>query len=105
MRNKILDDLLIEKGFFQWLKKEFTSNNIDQLEGSLGMELSLYQKFLREEHKLIVIPAYIYEYDNTPYSYWIYKERNSSPLNEWKHDYSTYEEALKNGLIEALKLL
>ena len=66
---------------------------------------SLLAKWLREEHHLIVIVAYQYEHDSTPYSYWIYKENNSLPLNQWINDLHTYEEALELGLIEALKLI
>lgn len=66
---------------------------------------SLLAKWLREEHHLIVIVAYQYEYDSTPYSYWIYKENNSLPLNQWINDLNTYEEALEIGLQEALKLI
>ena len=66
---------------------------------------SLLAKWLREEHHLIVIVAYQYEHDSTPYSYWIYKENNSLPLNQWINDLKTYEEALELGLIEALKLI
>ena len=66
---------------------------------------SLLAKWLREEHHLIVIVAYQYEYDSTPYSYWIYKENNSLPLNQWINDLKTYEEALEAGLQEALKLI
>lgn len=32
---------------------------------------SLLQKWLREKHKIILIINYQYEYDSTPYSYWI----------------------------------
>ena len=66
---------------------------------------SLLAKWLREEHHLIVTVAYQYEYDSTPYSYWIYKENNSSPLNQWVNDLNSYEEALEFGLQEALKLI
>ena len=66
---------------------------------------SLLQKWLREVHKLIVIVAYQYEHDSTPYSYWIYKENNSLPLNPWINDLNIYEEALELGLQEALKLI
>ena len=66
---------------------------------------SLLAKWLREEHHLIVIVAYQYEHDSTPYSYWIYKENNSLPLNQWINDLKTYEEALELGLEESLKLI
>ena len=66
---------------------------------------NLLQKWLREEHHLIVIVAYQYEHDSTPYGYWVYKENNSLPLNQWIHDLHTYEEALEKGLQEALKLI
>ena len=66
---------------------------------------SLLQKWLREKHHLIIIIAYQYEHDSTPYSYWIYKENNSLPINQWVNDLNTYEEALEVGLQEALKLI
>jgi len=66
---------------------------------------SLLQKWLREKHKIVLIVGYQYEHDSTPYSYWIYKENNSLPLNQWINDLKTYEEALELGLIEALKLI
>lgn len=66
---------------------------------------SLLQKWLREKYKLIVTISYQYEFDSTPYSYWIYKENESLPLNQWIHDLNTYEEALELGLQEALKLI
>ena len=66
---------------------------------------SLLQKWLREKHHLIIIVAYQYEYDSTPYSYWIYKESQPLPINQWVDDLSTYEEALEIGLQEALKLI
>ena len=66
---------------------------------------SLLQKWLREKHHLIIIIAYQYEHDSTPYSYWIYKENNSLPINQWVNDLNTYEEALEMGLQESLKLI
>ena len=66
---------------------------------------SLLQKWLRKKYHLIIIVAYQYEYDSTPYSYWIYKEFQSLPINQWVNDLNTYEEALEVGLQEALKLI
>lgn len=66
---------------------------------------SLLQKWLREKYKIILIIGYQYEYDSTPYSYWIYKEEQSLPINQWVDDLETYEEALEKGLQEALKLI
>ena len=66
---------------------------------------SLLQKWLRETHHLIITIAYQYEHDSTSYSYWIYKENNSLPINQWVNDLNTYEEALELGLQEALKLI
>ena len=66
---------------------------------------SLLQKWLREKHHLIIIVAYQYEHDSTPYSYWIYKKFQSLPINQWVNDLNTYEEALEVGLQEALKLI
>ena len=60
------------------------------------------QTWLRNNHNLILIVRYVYEFDSTPYSYLIYKEGQSSPFNEWVNDFSTYEEALEAGLIETL---
>ena len=66
---------------------------------------SLLQKWLREKHKIILIIGYQYEDDLTPYSYWIYKEGESLPINQWVDDLKTYEQALELGLQEALKLI
>ena len=66
---------------------------------------SLLQKWLREKHHLIIIVAYQYEHDSTPYSYWIYKENNSLPINQWVNDLNTYEEALEAGLQKALSCI
>ena len=87
---------------------EFTVGELDKLpisNNSKQIEYCFLQKWLREEHHLIVIVAYQYEHDSTPYSYWIYKENNSLPLNQWINDLKTYEEALEMGLQEALKLI
>lgn len=64
---------------------------------------SLLQKWLREVHKLIVNVGYVWEYDSTPYTFFIYNEGHSSPINSWVHDYTSYEQALEKGLQEALK--
>ena len=66
---------------------------------------SLLQKWLREKHKIVLIIGYQYEDDLTPYSYWIYKEGESLPINQWVDDLKTYEQALELGLQEALKLI
>ena len=66
---------------------------------------SLLQRWLREVHKLIVTVNYIYEYDSTPYTSFIYKEGDSVPTNKWEFDFETFEEALEKGLFEALKLI
>ena len=66
---------------------------------------SLLQKWLREKHHLIIIVAYQYEHDSTPYSYWSYKESQSLPINQWVNYLKTYEEALEMGLQDALKLI
>lgn len=65
----------------------------------------LLQKWLREKYHLIIIVAYQYEHDSTPYSYWIYKENNSLPINQWVNDLNTYEEALEAGLQKALSCI
>lgn len=65
---------------------------------------SQLQKWLRDQ-KVIVLPGYHYEFDSTPYTYWIYREFESTPLNEWVHDFKSYEEALEEGLKEGLKIL
>lgn len=66
---------------------------------------SFLQKWLREKHRLIVLVGYNYEYDSTPYTYWIYKENESNPINQWVNDLHTYEDALELGLQETLKLI
>ncbi len=63
------------------------------------------QKWLREEHNLIIVISYIYEFDSTPYTYFILRKGESSPINEWKEDFSTYEQALEAALIHTLNLI
>ena len=99
-----------EKGFkklcdFSYDEDGILTGNCEQSYNYVAPTQSLLQKWLREEHHLIVIVAYQYEHDSTPYSYWIYKENNSLPLNQWINDLKTYEEALEKGLQEALKLI
>ena len=66
---------------------------------------SLLQKWLREKYHLIIIVEYQYEYGSTPYSYWIYKENDSLPINQWVNNLNTYEEALEAGLQKALSCI
>lgn len=66
---------------------------------------SLLQKWLRDKHNLILQVNYIYECDFTPYTFFIYREGDSTPLNKWEYDFHTYEEALEIGLQETLKLI
>ena len=92
-----------EKHFEGLFKKEWEYNTKESLRYYFWMcEL---QKWLREKYKLVVIISYQYEFDSTPYSYWIYKKYNSLPINQWIDDLKTYEEALELGLLEALKLI
>ena len=111
----IYNDALTFKDSIWDCNGEFWYNLIEDEEG-IGAQLyepikypaptqSLLQKWLREQHKIILIIGYQYEYDSTPYSYWIYKEGQSSPINQWVDDLETYEEALEKGLQEALKLI
>ena len=99
-----------EKGFkklcdFSYDEDGILTGNCEQSYNYVAPTQSLLQKWLREEHHLIVIVAYQYEHDSTPYSYWIYKENNSLPLNQWINDLKTYEEALELGLEKALNLI
>ena len=104
-----------EKGFFNGDIFYFFKNNgeltyKDRSDKFVSYDISsptqsLLQKWLREKHHLIIIVAYQYEHDSTPYSYWIYKELQSLPINQWVNDLNTYEEALELGLQEALKLI
>ena len=84
---------------------ELENHNSSDFDRYSAPTQSLLQKWLREKHHLIIIVAYQYEYDSTSYSYWIYKENNSLPINQWVNDLNTYEEALEMGLQEALKLI
>ena len=113
MREQVIEietkRLAREKGFELSQRVIISSPHPKESNGSFtddrGITQSLLQKWLREEHHLIVIVAYQYEYDSTPYSYWIYKERESLPINQWINDLKTYEEALEIGLQQALKLI
>lgn len=99
-----------EKGFkrlcdFSYDEDGMITGNCEQAYNFVAPTQSLLQKWLREKHHLIIIVAYQYEHDSTPYSYWIYKELQSLPINQWVNDLNTYEEALELGLQEALKLI
>lgn len=69
---------------------------------------SLLQKWLREVHKIIVEPWF---YDNSNDFSVTYAIKVAYPKTWHEHDefvgddYKTYEEALEQGLIEALKLI
>ena len=80
---------------------ELENHNSSDFDRYSAPTQSLLQKWLREKHHLIITVAYQYEYDSTPYSYWIYKKFQSL----WVNDLNTYEEALELGLQEALKLI
>jgi len=71
------------------------------------------QTWLRDEHKIIVVPVYSYN-DNPHYSVHIEiiekmeKDENSVLISGIDFEpmlFETYEEALERGLVEALKLI
>ena len=99
-----------EKGFkklcdFSYDDDGILTGNCEQSYNYVASTQSLLQKWLREKHHLIIIIAYQYEHDSTPYSYWIYKEFQSLPINQWVNDLNTYEEALEAGLQKALSCI
>lgn len=65
----------------------------------LAVTQSLLQRWLREKYKIIVEVGY-YDYDNWNYSVW-----NPSRFENSDPNFQTYEEALEEGLYEALKLI
>lgn len=60
---------------------------------------SLLQKWLRDEHKKVVtINPHFYDYSGTKYNYRIYVHKDN-------REFDTYEQALEEGLKEALNSL
>ena len=108
-----------EKGFTEFCFHKFNKDiNGDYEESSIMANIhdhvietynrptqSFLQKWLMEKHRLIVLVSYNYDYDLTPYAYWIYKENESDPINQRVNDLHTYEDALELGLQETLKLI
>jgi hypothetical protein len=115
--------LAFEKGFIDvhlltWLfyekdgrffNQEYEIGNPDYI-CSTQSEL---QTWLRDEHKIIVVPVYSYN-DNPHYSVHIEiieemeRDENSVLISGIDFEpmlFETYEEALERGLVEALKLL
>jgi len=68
---------------------------------------SLLQKWLREEHEIVLIVGLDdYADCNTfKFTYWGYKKGDFKPCVKTDEMYSTWEEALEKGLEEALKLI
>jgi len=72
---------------------------------------SLLQKWLREEKDIIVEPIFDFTRESFPYHCNVMHSVSSKGDFRWLGckssytDYTTYEEALEAGLIEALKLL
>ena len=107
-----LAKLAKDKGFtVHTVTTKFTNDYLLGGKNVMITEMCIYlwmcelQKWLREKHHLIIIVAYQYEHDSTPYSYWIYKELQSLPINQWVNDLNTYEEALEAGLQKALSYI
>lgn len=67
---------------------------------------SLLQRWLREKHNFHISIGLNLHGDN-PKSFWISFENllKGSIIDVKEHDYTTYEEALEIGLVEALKLI
>jgi len=68
---------------------------------------SLLQKWLREKHKIVVIPRY---YHNEIANGYVYDYRITDIAGKYEDygfvdDYKTYEEALEEGLVAALKII
>ena len=61
---------------------------------------SLLQKWLREEHNILVITDY--DVNHKMYFYWMITDETRGIKRDF---YSTYEKALEKGLQEALKLI
>lgn len=105
-----------EKGFNWicdngWIKGMFT-NGIDKLYHSecyfdnSGIHISaptqsLLQKWLREEHYIHITITSI---SQESWQYHITKPGDTLDVN-WNEDYESFEEALEDGLLEALKLI
>jgi hypothetical protein len=112
MKDKLIDFetaiLAHEKGFkfhgtWEWIKLVSNSSKVDEY---LPTQ-SLLQKWLREIHKIIIIALpYSREYVSIPtnieYIWMIYRVKSSTAYDKV---YNTYEEALEEGLKEALSLI
>lgn len=81
-----------------------SNNNLDNNRVCLPTQ-SLLQKWLREKHKIDVIPT-MSEFSRT-YGYKVYyvKDGRTHVNNQMFTKYETYEQALEVGLQEALKLI
>lgn len=91
-------------------KEEQALWNIELISASTQ---SLLQRWLREEHNCIVEPYYLKDLLETKITFKAtvdyYKNDWSGELNDepdfYSNEYNTYEEALEEGLIAALKLI
>ncbi len=76
---------------------------IADVEGSLNhIWITCLQKWLREEKKLVITVNY--DYVLGEYSYIIGNEAPTI-IDDCRHSFKTYEEALEKGIEEALKLI
>lgn len=108
MDYKTLFQLAQDKGYqYQFVHPLFTKEH--EKTNFLFLELTLIQKWLRDEHKMKAIalpyslPAAALEISEVTWIWMIHRVK-SSTATEVKY-FDTYEEALLNGINEALKLI
>ena len=104
-----------EKGFFEWTQHRYNKKGLFNESKSWSISAptqSLLQKWLREVHNLHIEILPFFQDSLFGYNVCVYKtqrERIEYELNEINNpihcDYKTYEEALEEGLQEALKLI
>ena len=66
---------------------------------------SLLQRWLREKHKIDVLPSLLEMYFQASNPKYVTKISHYLRVQEFTKDYGTYEEALEEGLQKALKLI
>lgn len=121
-----LAKLAKEKGFdleciYRYQPREFGKKGVTPLRSAMGgvkydwnhfcysdyasaPTQSLLQKWLRKKHNLHVNPSYNHLDNNGSYMVWFF-DQNKNHSDVWYDGYSSYEQALENGLIRALNMI
>lgn len=98
---------LFESEISSIYQSEITPDDLDKIVDAdyLLLELTLIQKWLRDKHKIDVVSlAYTMSLEDQTKKYiWMIYKKSASTANKMFFD--SYEDALLNGIHEALKLL